>query len=585
MTDALAILRDPYLQVTYLFVTGVAAIYCLIGLWAATSRQHWFLRAIVPCLALAALIPIRAHEPLIFYALIMAEIVLVMTIWRWWRGVGPACRVGPEGQSNADARSRSVSGTYQRFRFGLRDLFLLTLIGGILAWMFAACSRVELLLDWPGAIAAASQLAVVSLCSWNVVSARRRWLATGLLTLAVAAAVTIEVMLLRDWLKVSVYIQTVEHSARLHDATIVSFLYAEFVVLLLIAMVLMRSARKPATTQFGRRAAWLTGFGAAALASIPLATLYWRMLQMPEFPPRVVPEENAFPTILDLGAKMESSTPAQAEAVYEQLRPLLDRPGHVPLDPSLSFAYPTEKDLYWQRCRRIGRAIGEQAAGLINAGKFDEAADRYLSIMKLGQMLSRGGGYYDVLVGNAVEGAGSFDLIKIRHRLSLEMRSKLLRAGMAFEEAREPVPAAMQRDAAYLSRTMRWRWALERQLPFQLFGLQFNGDEVQEFQLEDYCDRLQSRGRLLYTDLAVRSFHHDHGRLPGKLEDLVPKYLPAVSIDLYTDRQLVYRPSGNSFILYSVGPDRIDNGGTPKSKGQNIMTPGIDWDLDSIVAP
>ncbi len=96
---------------------------------------------------------------------------------------------------------------------------------------------------------------------------------------------------------------------------------------------------------------------------------------------------------------------------------------------------------------------------------------------------------------------------------------------------------------------------------------------------------MQARRRLLYTDLALRSFHDDRGRPPQTLDELVPEYIREIPIDPYADKPLVYRPNGDSFILYSVGPDCTDNGGTPKANRQNIMAHGIDWDLDSLVPP
>lgn len=53
----------------YLFVTGVAAFYGCLGLWAAVSPRHWFLRTSVVLAMLALLLPIRAYEPLILFGL------------------------------------------------------------------------------------------------------------------------------------------------------------------------------------------------------------------------------------------------------------------------------------------------------------------------------------------------------------------------------------------------------------------------------------------------------------------------------------------------------------------------------------
>ena len=44
---------------------------------------------------------------------------------------------------------------------------------------------------------------------------------------------------------------------------------------------------------------------------------------------------------------------------------------------------------------------------------------------------------------------------------------------------------------------------------------------------------------------------------------LVPKYLRQVPSDPFRGHPLVFRPQGTNWLLYSVGPDRVDDGGKP----------------------
>ena len=62
--------------------------------------------------------------------------------------------------------------------------------------------------------------------------------------------------------------------------------------------------------------------------------------------------------------------------------------------------------------------------------------------------------------------------------------------------------------------------------------------------------------------LAIRQFEQNEGRPPARMEDLVPKYLPAVPIDPFNEKPMRYivKPDG-SWIVYSVGPNQIDEGG------------------------
>jgi hypothetical protein len=86
--------------------------------------------------------------------------------------------------------------------------------------------------------------------------------------------------------------------------------------------------------------------------------------------------------------------------------------------------------------------------------------------------------------------------------------------------------------------------------------------------------------RLLMADLAVRLYQQEHERLPEQLSDLVRQYLAAVPIDPYSDKPLIYRPDGKSFVLYSVGHDGRDDGGRRRPEGESLLTPGYDLLLE-----
>ncbi|MDR3707263.1 MAG: hypothetical protein P4L33_03105 [Capsulimonadaceae bacterium] len=70
--------------------------------------------------------------------------------------------------------------------------------------------------------------------------------------------------------------------------------------------------------------------------------------------------------------------------------------------------------------------------------------------------------------------------------------------------------------------------------------------------------------RFLETQLALRAYFVDHGRYPASLAALAPRYIPAVPNDPFADAgPLRYRLAGARYVLYSVGPDGIDDGGKP----------------------
>ncbi len=68
---------------------------------------------------------------------------------------------------------------------------------------------------------------------------------------------------------------------------------------------------------------------------------------------------------------------------------------------------------------------------------------------------------------------------------------------------------------------------------------------------------------MLRIAIAVKLYRDDHGaRLPDSLEELVPGYLESIPEDLFAPRQpLRLAREGAHWWIYSVGPDRIDQGG------------------------
>lgn len=66
--------------------------------------------------------------------------------------------------------------------------------------------------------------------------------------------------------------------------------------------------------------------------------------------------------------------------------------------------------------------------------------------------------------------------------------------------------------------------------------------------------------------LAAELFRRSEGRWPNQLAEMVPKYLPTEPSDPFTGKEMKYREpqgSGNAPLIYSVGPDGVDDGGTP----------------------
>jgi hypothetical protein len=90
----------------------------------------------------------------------------------------------------------------------------------------------------------------------------------------------------------------------------------------------------------------------------------------------------------------------------------------------------------------------------------------------------------------------------------------------------------------------------------QTLALPFVGN----MKLRDTLDSTENR--LLATSFALRAYWLAHHAYPTSLTQLCPAYLSGVPGDLFDqDRPFKYRLSGSKYVLYSVGPDGVDDGG------------------------
>ena len=81
--------------------------------------------------------------------------------------------------------------------------------------------------------------------------------------------------------------------------------------------------------------------------------------------------------------------------------------------------------------------------------------------------------------------------------------------------------------------------------------------------------------------LAVQRFRLTAGKLPDALIDLVPAYLDAVPTDPFDGKDLRYEKLGIGFVVYSVGQDLRDDGGTEKPPRRTKESPT--WDVTFIL--
>lgn len=85
----------------------------------------------------------------------------------------------------------------------------------------------------------------------------------------------------------------------------------------------------------------------------------------------------------------------------------------------------------------------------------------------------------------------------------------------------------------------------------------------------DRCEQTQNN---LYLAFALAAYHRDHNRYPKELDTLKPKYLDNIPTDIFAGKPLIYRPTANGYLLYSVGV----NGRDEQGRGYEADPPGDD---------
>jgi len=96
--------------------------------------------------------------------------------------------------------------------------------------------------------------------------------------------------------------------------------------------------------------------------------------------------------------------------------------------------------------------------------------------------------------------------------------------------------------------------------------------------IHDAADRSEQTQRNLRVAFALAACRADTGRYPARLQELMPKYLPAVPDDLFANKPLIYKPSEEGYLLYSVGVNEIDDEGRgrddePKGDDPRVRMP------------
>jgi hypothetical protein len=88
------------------------------------------------------------------------------------------------------------------------------------------------------------------------------------------------------------------------------------------------------------------------------------------------------------------------------------------------------------------------------------------------------------------------------------------------------------------------------------------------------CEKVAAhsgRCKAATVSIALEAYRRQNGRLPDSLQVLAPTWIDQIPADPFDGQLLRYMRTSNGYIIYSVGPDKDDNGGLNKEDAGRIQ--------------
>ncbi len=584
----------PFDPLPYVMISLATAWLLLLAIWAGLSRWHWFLRAAVVFAALAALYPIRAFEPIVWFA-------AAMPLTAWLSGVvRRRCQPQP-GQLQPSSGGEQRPGSRYSLQFSLADLFLMTVLAGLISALGAGLWRERVALDWRIGGMVLCGVVVAQLCL--LVTLTRGW-PRVLVALGIPAAIGAASFLCAWLLHDSIIARNLYYSADFRQRLYFSGIsLGALALVVFVGLLLAKSVASSQATAgvHRRRAAVLARISLVfvlLVAFVPLVVLYVRMLEEPRAPVEPYVGRNSYSkiqTAIDEAVKLNPSNLSiqdlrrtatagdvtRLQQLYADLLLVLETPGNIPFD----FEQDTRREYFPElladmtKTRSLAQMLVAEAASAAATGRVDEASRYSLAAMRLGNTVSRGGLVTHSMFGIAVEGMGSHGIVNVRRKISIARAKLLLAALQRIEQSREPFTLTAAREAAFNDQTYNWIPRLQIAIAWYQ-GSDYASPTFTLLASQRASTRRNATLQLLIADLAIRLSHHKYGRAPESLEQLVPEFMAAVPIDPFSGKPIIYRTAGEGWLLYSTGGDGQDDGGHFGNYGEALFQPGFDLDLE-----
>lgn len=496
-------------------VTG--AIFTLVGLvsvWAALSRRHWFIRALVVAAVLSTTLAIRGHDAVLVFllqSLVAMAVIGALKAWRTRsRRADAATDSEHEPASDSTVPSVSEDAGPKCPQFSLLDLMLMVLVVAAICGLVVQTPP-HLRMEWPAIVILGLSFGGLTLCLRREFAAvifrrnRPKWLAR----------------------------RPIRGKLRLAFRLFVAVILPLSIILLLL----------------------------------PGAYFHHRVINPLPRPTVVMPVPNGYEDLVRAGEMLKNVTvPDRETATTEEFRAFVQDNVEVFDIIRLGLSRECRVRLTYNASDFSGYGNLQLFRALIAEGKLAEAEGRlgdavtsYLDAVRFTEAMSYGGMVTDDMVGGALEREGVRQLVRIIDSVPHRELKRAIDLLQAIDSRRESPEDVLARDRIWIEHN-----GVGKQWRAGILLLSYSPECADCVRgMSSGMKHRQGQTRLAICKMAIRRYQLDHDRLPGTLADLVPEYLGSVPEDPFGGQPIVYRPDSAGPILYSVGPDRRDDGGKP----------------------
>jgi hypothetical protein len=286
----------------------------------------------------------------------------------------------------------------------------------------------------------------------------------------------------------------------------------------------------------------LTGFFVVA-ALLVVATLVLTQNQPPPAS-SPLPKPNGYDDLISAGGMVAEKTGDFSTMSEGDLRALVMKNSEavklaktglaheclVPLD----FATPNPS--YYTNLaavKRLAQAITSEGRLAEFENRPADAAEAYLTVIRLGHAIGHGGLLIDALVSVAVEAMGVVNMEKLASKLDAKKCREVASALEACEGQLEPTQAVVARERTWARRA----YGLKGQIAY-IFN--FKSMRQSEQRIASRLTAQQTREQVLLIQLASRAYELETGERPKILGNLVPAYLKAIPQNPVTGTNMAY---------------------------------------------